>query len=157
MSTESWGVVSEGEHGKGNEFLITNYYRSSRVQGTHGAKDHWTHIVGKINFAREMRGHIFVANGEDCDEEQGRHLIASQRTTENQDPNQAVEEVLSCVNKEYHALKIETQIAEVGWNFRETGPMRVFLLDLSSQTCLHSNFEKRFLHYTFMPYSTEDW
>ena len=101
-------------------------------------------IVGKIKFAREMSRHIFVVNGEDCNKEQWRHLIAYQRTNENQDPRQALEKVLSCVNKEYHALKIETQIEEVGWNLRETGPMRLFIVDFTSQTGLHSNFEKDF-------------
>ena len=70
-----------------------------------------THILGKGIIAKEMRGHIFVADDEDCDRG---HLIASQRANENQDPKQVLEEVLSYTNKEYHALKIERQIAEVG-------------------------------------------
>ena len=53
-----------------------------------------THILGKSIIAKEMMGHIFVADGEDCDKG---HLIASQRTNENQDPKQAFEEVLSYV------------------------------------------------------------
>ena len=56
-----------------------------------------------------------------------------------------------------HSREVPWQIAEVGWNFRETGPMRVYIVDLTSQTGLHSNFEKRFLHYTFILHSVEDW
>ena len=39
-------------------------------------------------------------------------MIISQRNSENQDPKQVLEEVLSCGNNGYHPLNIETLIAE---------------------------------------------
>ncbi|XP_074620328.1 uncharacterized protein LOC141879105 isoform X3 [Acropora palmata] len=81
-----------------------------------------THIVGKSVIEKEMRGRIFVADGKDCDKG---HLITSQRTGENQDPNKALEEVLSYVNEEYHALKIESQNAEDGWSDKGRGIDRI--------------------------------
>ena len=77
-----------------------------------------THIVGKSVIEKEMRGHIFVADGKDCGKG---HLITYQRTGENQDPKQTLEEVLSYVNEEYHALKIESQNAEDGWSGKGRG------------------------------------
>ena len=81
-----------------------------------------THIVGKNDIEKEMRGHIFVADGKDCDKG---HLITSQRTGEKQDPNKALEEVLSYVNEEYHSLKIESQNAEDGWSDKGRGIDRI--------------------------------
>ena len=77
-----------------------------------------THVVGKSVIEKQMRGHIFVADGKDCGKG---HLITYQRTGENQDPKQALEEVLSYVNEEYHALKIESQNAEDGWSDKGRG------------------------------------
>ena len=77
-----------------------------------------THIVGKSVIEKEMREHIFVADGKDCGKG---HLTTYQRTGENQDPKQVLEEVLSYVNEEYHALKIESQNAEDGWSDKGRG------------------------------------
>ena len=76
---------------------------------------------------KEIRGHIFVVsgegfpcNGEECDKGHEGRMIVSQRNNENQDPKQVLEEALSCRNNEYHPLKIETLIAEVGWSDKDS-------------------------------------